>query len=679
MAHAAARGTSGARDAGEHALRPALLAWLLAAVAAAVALLAAVLDATGGGAVSWKPLLLPLVWSLPGALIAAGRPRSALGWSLLGVAAMFAGIGLAQQVVGTAAPATAAFAVWYADRLAALIVPLATAALLLLPDGRLPSARWRLPVRLAVGGQVVLVLLWSLSLGPAADPRAGWSEPVSGLDNPVGVLPAAAAQAAERLEWLLQVPLLLAVLALAVRLRRADRDQRARLAVLLLAVLVFVAVALAGRAVWPDVADAVDVLGSLFLAVVLVAAVLRRSLEGVEVVVHHAFVATTLGALVVGVYVVVVGALAAAGPDLSRFGAGVVAALAAVLVQPLRARLQRAVDRLMHGDRRDPFAAVSRLAARTHRAPSVVEVLEAVAGSVATSLRAAGVRVEAFGLSAVVGDPARPGAGVCAALVAGDDEIGSVTAVPQPGRRFRADEARLLEELGRHAGIAVDSVRLAEEVGAHHRAVVQAREEERRRLGRELHDDLGPTVAGLSMQLGALRPLVRSDPDTVVARLAALESAATAALGDIRRVAHELRPPALDQVGLARAVRQVADSLDLTVVEEVVDHGPLPAAVEVAAYRIVAEALSNVARHSGARTVRLEIRELAGTLVVVVADQGRGPGGSVRGLGLATMRERAEELGGTLTVRVGDDGGTVVTGVLPLRTADEAADGRRRR
>jgi signal transduction histidine kinase len=257
-------------------------------------------------------------------------------------------------------------------------------------------------------------------------------------------------------------------------------------------------------------------------------------------------------------------------------------------------------------------------------------------------------------------------------LLAGDREVGSVGVRPQPGRRLRRDEERILRELGRHAGLAVDSVRLATEVAEHHRTVVAAREEERRRLGRELHDDLGPTVAGLSMQLGALRPLVRTDPDAVVARLARLEESAAAALADIRRVAHELRPPVLDQVGLGRAVLQVAESLDVCVAEEVVEHGPLPAAVELAAYRITAEALTNVARHSGARTVRVSLRESGGCLVLVVADDGAGPGAG-SGLGLGTMRERAEELGGTFGVRRGDGGGTVVTAVLPLDTSTAPA------
>ena len=476
------------------------------------------------------------------------------------------------------------------------------------------------------------------------------------------------------LDWLLQGPLLLGVVAVAVRLRRAGADERPRLVAVLLALGVFVVVVVAGRALWAPVADAGDVAASVFLAAVLVAAVLRRHLDGLGVVVHHTFVYTVLGVLVAGLYVAVTGLVASAGPELSRFGTGVVAAAAALAVHPLRARLQRGVDWVMHGDRRDPYAALTRLAERAHRAPTLDQVLPAVAGSVATSLRVAWVRVEAFGAHAEHGIRPLGVAPLREELTAGDTPVGSLAVAPHAGRRLREDERRLLHELGRHAGVAVDAVRLAAEVAEHHRQVVAAREEERRRLGRELHDDLGPTVAGISMQLGALRPLVHSDPATVVDRLSRLEQSAAGALADIRRVAHELRPPVLDQVGLGRAVLQVAESLDVVVVGEVAEHGPLPAAVELAAYRIAAEALTNVARHSGVRAARVSIRETGGCLVLEVADDGAGgDGGGGAGLGLSTMRERAEELGGTFVIRRGEAGGTSVTAVLPLVGADASA------
>lgn len=670
----------------------AVAAWGLASLCAVAAGLGLWWTVQAGVPTSWRSLVIPVIWSVPGALIATARPRAPLGWLNLAVAVVFSATGLATAwlaVGGEQHPGPAAWALWLVDRGGAVIVPLVTLGLVLLPDSRLPSRRWRVPVGLAVGAQATLVGLWSLARTPAGDPDTGWESPLSGLANPVGVLPTGAAALADSAVWLLQLPLLLAVAAMAARFRRRQRDDPEPVALLLLALATFVVVVLAGRALWEPVADVVDVLASLFLATVLVSVVLRRHLEEVVVGVGHAFVHVVLGAVVAVAYVVGVGLLVSAGPSVSRFGAGVVAAAAALAVLPLRVRLQAWVERLLHGDRRNPFGAVSRLADSVHRAPSLPEVLTGVATSVATSLRVPVARVQAFGATGTW--PAESAAGqatetasgdaraVRVPLLAGDREVGSLAVVAQRGRRLRADEVRLLEQLGRHAGLAIDAVNLAAQVAQHHSAVVTAREEERRRLGRELHDDLGPTVAGLSMQLGALRPLVHTDPDAVVARLARLENAAADALAGIRRVAHELRPPVLDQLGLARAIEQTAETLDLDLAELVVDAGDQPAAVELAVYRIAAEALTNVARHAGTRVVRLTVRRAGDSVVLRVADDGVGPTGSeafaYAGLGSATMRERAEELGGTLTVRRGEQGGTVVSAVLPLDVASGTVAG----
>ena len=672
----------------------AVLAWGLALGCAVSAVTGFWWSARGGVPAPWRALVIPVIWSVPGALIASARPRAALGWLNLAVAVIFSATGLASAWLATSGAehlAGAAWALWVTDRAGAVIVPLTTLALVLLPDSRLPSRRWRWPVGAAVGTQLLLVGVWSFSRTPAGAADSGWDRTLMAARNPVGLLPAEAAALADQVVWLLQLPLLLAIAAMVVRFRRRQGADREPLAALLLAVVTFVVVVLAGRALWEPVADVVDVLASLLLAVVLVSVVLRRHLEDVVLAVRHVFVHVALGAVVAVAYVVTVGLLVAAGPSVSRFGAGVVAALAALVVLPLRSRLQGGVDRVLHGDRRDPFGAVSRLADSAHRAPTLAGTLEGVATSVATSLRVPDVRVQAFGVEGRF--PGRGDGSVTAAagtdgvdesravqvpLLAGERAVGALTVLPPRGRRLGRDEVRLLEQLGRHAGVAVDAVHLAEQVAEHHRTLVTAREEERRRLGRELHDDLGPTVAGLSMQLGALRPLVRTDPDAVVARLARLEEAAAGALVDIRRVAHELRPPVLDQVGLGRAVQQVAESLDLVLVEQVVEVDALPAAVELAAYRIAAEALTNVARHSGTRSVRLALRTLGDTLVLSVADDGVGPSGGTAasgstGLGTSTMRERAEELGGTLTVRPGHEGGTVVNAVLPLTATARTA------
>ena len=152
-----------------------------------------------------------------------------------------------------------------------------------------------------------------------------------------------------------------------------------------------------------------------------------------------------------------------------------------------------------------------------------------------------------------------------------------------------------------------------------------------------------------------------------------------AALADVRRLVHDLRPPALDDLGLVGAVRQQAERLLAPRVAAEVTAGPgtgdLPAAVEVAAYRIASEALANVAKHASAERCRVELtREDDGALVVAVSDDGRGIApGAPAGVGLVSLRERAAELGGRCTVECPPSGGTVVRAVLPVEGGTSGA------
>ena len=213
--------------------------------------------------------------------------------------------------------------------------------------------------------------------------------------------------------------------------------------------------------------------------------------------------------------------------------------------------------------------------------------------------------------------------------------------------------------------------------------LVTTREEERRRLRRDLHDDLGPTLAGLTFGLVAARRLVPEKPEEASSLLSRLERQAQEAVVGIRRVAHGLRPPALDDLGLVAAVRQQVEAygspgargLDLSV--EAPEPVPaLPAASEVAAYRIAQEALANVARHAGARTCRVRLSERKGALEVEISDDGRGIGaGAGSGVGLLSMRERAEELGGTCEILPNPGGGTRVLARLPLEAPDHRPRG----
>lgn len=220
---------------------------------------------------------------------------------------------------------------------------------------------------------------------------------------------------------------------------------------------------------------------------------------------------------------------------------------------------------------------------------------------------------------------------------------------------------------------------LADQLVASRRQVVLAREEERRRLRRDLHDGLGPLLSGLAFTADAAGNLVERDPDTAAALLVDLRTQAGAALDDVRRLVYGMRPPALDELGLVPAVQQVVDRLRTpsgSPLEVAIDGSVparLPAAVEVAAYRIAVEAVTNVARHSTAAScsVRVDLRD--GNLVVEVLDPGRGSPGPWRGgVGLASMRERAAEVGGSLRAGRTPDGGSVVA-LLPLEDPVPAA------
>jgi signal transduction histidine kinase len=213
--------------------------------------------------------------------------------------------------------------------------------------------------------------------------------------------------------------------------------------------------------------------------------------------------------------------------------------------------------------------------------------------------------------------------------------------------------------------------------------LVTAREEERRRLRRDLHDGLGPALATQTLKLEAARELLRSDPDHADALLSDLIGQSQTALADIRRLVYALRPPALDELGLVGALRAQAAPYQHAGVAVSVEAPeplpPLPAAVEVAAYRIAQEALTNVARHARARTCVVRLR-LDDALCLEVQDDGCGMQPDRRsGVGVQSMRARASELGGTWSAEALASGGTRVRARLPLGRDAPPADVEARR
>ena len=216
------------------------------------------------------------------------------------------------------------------------------------------------------------------------------------------------------------------------------------------------------------------------------------------------------------------------------------------------------------------------------------------------------------------------------------------------GEAFSAGETQLLEDLAARAGVAVQEAALAGQLQASKEAIVLGREEERKRIRRDLHDGLGPSLASLSMQLQVTRSVMTSDPARAEQMVLTATHGVQAAIADIRRLVYDLRPPALDDLGLHGALRQQLEQMIGVQVNAQIDPlEPLPAAVEVAAYRIACEALNNVAKHAHASVVTLRVAMFNSGLSLEVIDDGCGlPLMPTLGVGLASMRERALELGG---------------------------------
>ncbi len=243
-----------------------------------------------------------------------------------------------------------------------------------------------------------------------------------------------------------------------------------------------------------------------------------------------------------------------------------------------------------------------------------------------------------------------------------------------PGEAFAPADRRLLEGLARQAGVAAHAVRLTADLQRSRERLVATREEERRRLRRDLHDGLGVQLAALNVQAGLLRSLISRDPATAEELVVELREELHGAIADIRRLVYDLRPPALDDLGLVAALRQLAERYGAeggqprVLVEAPEDVPPLPAAVEVAVYRIAQEAITNVVRHAHAKTcvVRLAVEE---DVALEIVDDGVGiPEERSAGVGLYSMGERAPELGGSCVIEPVREGGTRVAVRLPLPT-----------
>jgi len=583
-----------------------------------------------------------------------------------------------------------------------VIMPVGALLFLLFPDGRLLS-RWWPVIWASIAGGVLLAMGDALRPGPLYIQTS--------VDNPFGIGGVIGGVPAYRVwdtcsavgGWLGLGSCAVAVGSLMLRLKRARGEKRCQIQWFATAAVIsptgFLVAFWTQDGTINGIAWFAGIFGFQMLPVTAGIAILRHHLWDMDVIVNRTLVYGTLTAMVVGSYALAVGVLStlfqtSAGGDMlvPVLATGVIA----VLFTPVRNRLQRSVNRLMYGERDDPYAVLSRLGERLEAALAPDVALETIVETVAQALKLPYSAIalkegERFVAAAEFGTA--DGEPIVLPLTHHSEEVGRLVLSPRsPGEEFSSADLKLLEDLARQAGAAAHAARLTADLQRSRERLVTAREEERRRLRRDLHDGLGPTLGGLTLGLDAARSSLAQDPKTADAVLAELKSQTRDAVTDVRRLVHGLRPPALDDLGLVAAIQQQAarhGTLDYgpvggtshangTVFSVKAVEGdslsPLPAAVEVACYRIAQEAITNVSRHAGARncTVRVSPDERGGELQLEVRDDGLGISEDRRaGVGLSSMRERAEELCGMLTVGPVSTGGTRVLARLPLPGKEE--------
>jgi signal transduction histidine kinase len=434
----------------------------------------------------------------------------------------------------------------------------------------------------------------------------------------------------------------------------------------------------------------------------LVATVLWGThLQGLETLINRTIVysgLTIVAALVYAGFVYAVGLAFPAQAALSPFVAAIVIAMA---FNPLRQRAQQVLNRLMYGERDAPITVFRRMGERLQGAPVHDTMLNAIAETLADSLKLPYVciaRQDGDGwrvlaehvlpgrqnpapqmLNAQFDSRSSDGHWGRAPIVFQGKSIGVLLASPRyPGERLSKADHNLLAALSQPIGAVIQAMELTRDLRRSREQILHTREEERRRIGNDLHDGLGPTMAGMSFELGAARNLLVRDPGQADLVLSALQRRMQSSVEDIRRLVYALRPPILDQIGLVAAIAEQAATIQqaaaqaLRIDVRAADALPeIPAAVETAAYHIAREAMLNVVKHAMAAqcVVTLHVRHepAAAQLVLEVLDDGAGvQSGGRMGVGLSSMRERAGELGGTCDIASATPAGTRVCAVLPI-------------
>lgn len=612
-----------------------------------------------------------LAFPLVGATIIARRPQNAAGWVLVSAAAVgvsaLAHVWVEYNTEGGALPGLQP-AIWIATWAFTPYFLQPTLLPLLFPSGRSPGGKLGVVVRVQVG----LVALAALAGATRTDPDVeglGVANPVALVPEPWDVVNLVTLAGTALWSFFVLSPV--ALIWFFVQLRRSRGTERAQRAWLLLgfcaaAASVLISTLTESRTIAHALVWSV---GFGAIPVTILIAVVRHQLLDVELVVNRTFawsLLTGAGLLAYFAAVAVVDRLAGDNPM-----APVIAAAVALGAVALRQRAQRVIERWLFGSARDPYDVIERVGVEIESAPNAPAALTRLGGALREALRVPYVAVE----------PAAPGAAAVASgrpvdaverlpMILGGRRLGTLVVGKRRGAdTWRAREMDVLRDVARRAASVLEASALAEDLRRSRDDLVIAREEERRRVRRDLHDGIGPTLASLALQVDGLAARLDSESD-LLERTTTMRARVTEAVGEVRRIIDGLRPASVDELGLAEALRQLATTGGpgpQVTVEAPAALPELPAAVEVAAYRIASEAVANAQRHANAGSCRVAVRYEADRLTVEVTDDGRGFGEDAAvGIGLESIHARALEVGGAAEVHSTPGGGTRVSAWLPV-------------
>jgi len=416
---------------------------------------------------------------------------------------------------------------------------------------------------------------------------------------------------------------------------------------------------------------------SLSLPLAAAIALIKPRIVDVRAVIEQVTVAALMFVLAAAVYIGTEAAIIILTEDIPPSGVKVLIAVGvAAGFHPVMRWVRASVNEMLFGRQADPLHTLALLGSHLAAGSSPPQWLDTLRIALAARGVALRQRDEIIAASGEFG--ASPA--ILTELRAGAEHVGDLVVV------LAADDLRLTRATSAVADLvsvplaqALHAARLTEDLRASRGHAVSALEEERRRMRRDLHDGLGPTLTGIAYSADAAANLLRSTPDEALQILRELRSEAGEAIAEIRRIVYGLRPRALDELGLVGAVQQqvshmrTADGRVLTVtIDAPQDLPELPAAVEVAAYRTAVEAVTNVARHSGVAEATVYFALASGpALRIQIQDRGRSTTTWTPGVGMVSMRERIEQIGGTLTVHAGRHGATI-TAHIPI-TANPTA------